>query len=341
MTEWFYSLHPGQQEGPVDADDLALLHADGQLRPDSLVWREGMSHWVPWRDAMGEVLPAAAGQAMPDTAIHATSTHALPGHPASAHAASAHAGARGAAGTGAPVFAAATPAAADDGAHRPYAIAQPLASPYAPPKARIDERGTGPVRGHAVVYAGFWKRFAAWFIDSIVIGVASLVIAVPIGLLAALLPGNDIDGLLESSAFDALSQVISWIVSAWYFGWMYASSHQASLGKMAVGIKVVRGNGEALGFWRGFWRTFAQILSGVILLIGYIMAAFTERKQALHDMICDTLVVDKWAYTDQPQFQDERLGTVTIVILCFAGLAATGVFVVLAMVGIALTAGLR
>jgi len=333
MTEWFYSLQPGQQEGPVDADDLALLHADGQLRPDSLVWREGMSAWVPWREAMAEVLPAAAQYSGQHT-----------GQPAGQPIPPGVATQGGAADAGAAQFAtfATAPAAAvDDGAHRPYAIAEPLASPYAPPKARIDERAAGPVRGHVVVYAGFWKRFAAWFIDSIVVGLASVVIAVPIGLIAALLPGNDVESLLDSSAFDALGQVISWVVSAWYFGWMYASSHQASLGKMAVGIKVVRGNGEALSFWRGFWRTFAQFLSGLILLIGYIMAAFTERRQALHDMICDTLVVDKWAYTDQPQFQDDSLGTVTIVILCFAGLAFVALVAILMAAGLALTSGLR
>ena len=60
MTEWYYSLTPGIQEGPVDAEDLALLHADGQLRPDSLVWREGMSAWAPWREVMAQVLPASA-----------------------------------------------------------------------------------------------------------------------------------------------------------------------------------------------------------------------------------------------------------------------------------------
>ena len=329
MTEWFYSLQPGQQEGPVDADDLALLHADGQLRPDSLVWREGMSAWVPWREAMAEVLPAAA---LP-TAQHAGQPVA-PGVATQDDAADA-----GAAQFA--TFAAAPAAVVDDGAHRPYAIAERLASPYAPPKARLSEPSTGPVQGHVVVYAGFWKRFAAWFIDSMVVGLASVIIAIPIGVILALAPGSDIDGMVDSRAFDLLSQLISWVLSAWYFGWMYSSSHQASLGKMAVGIKVVRGNGEALLFWRGFWRTFAQIVSGIILMIGYIMAAFTERKQALHDLMCDTVVVDKWAYTENPEWQDDRLGTVTIVILCLAGLIIFGIIAMLVVVGAALTSGLR
>src|SRR3546814_1500810 len=79
---------------------------------------------------------------------------------------------------------------------------------------------------------------------------------------------------------------------------------------MAIGIKVVRSDGPGCGFWRGFARYFASILSAILLCIGYLMVAFTERKQALHDMICDTVVVDQWAFTAHPDQQREELGTV-------------------------------
>jgi hypothetical protein len=88
---------------------------------------------------------------------------------------------------------------------------------------------------------------------------------------------------------------------------------------MAVGIKVVRSNGEP-DQGRAFGRYWAMLLSSFTLGIGFLMAAFTERKQGLHDMICDTLVVDRWAYTDQPHLQRRELGTVTIVILVLTGL---------------------
>src|SRR3546814_4237002 len=84
---------------------------------------------------------------------------------------------------------------------------------------------------------------------------------------------------------------------------------------MASGIKVVRSDGEGCGFWRGFGRYFGMMLSGLILGIGFLMAAFTERKQALHDMICDTVVVDQWAFTAHPDQQREELGTVAWVVL--------------------------
>ena len=95
---------------------------------------------------------------------------------------------------------------------------------------------------------------------------------------------------------------------------MHSSDQQATLGKMAIGIKVVRSNGEKITFLRGFGRYFALILNGFTIFIGFVMAAFTDRKRALHDMVCDTLVV-KWAYTEHPEWQRRELGTVTIVVL--------------------------
>ena len=66
------------------------------------------------------------------------------------------------------------------------------------------------------------------------------------------------------------------------------------------------------------------------------MVALTERKQALHDMLCDTLVVDKWAFTAHPERQRDELGVVTIVILCLAGLAIVGSIAIYAVMGLML-----
>jgi uncharacterized RDD family membrane protein YckC len=76
---------------------------------------------------------------------------------------------------------------------------------------------------------------------------------------------------------------------------MERSAKQATVGKLAIGIKVTDLDGGRISFWRALGRTFAKIISGIILFIGYIMAAFTERKQALHDKIADTLVVKRSA----------------------------------------------
>ena len=71
---------------------------------------------------------------------------------------------------------------------------------------------------------------------------------------------------------------------------MESSSRQATVGKMALGLKVTDLEGRRISFARASGRHFAKYISGMILLIGYIMAGFTERKQALHDMIAGTLV---------------------------------------------------
>ena len=73
---------------------------------------------------------------------------------------------------------------------------------------------------------------------------------------------------------------------------MEASSKKATLGKMALGLIVTDVNGVRLSFGRASGRYFGKILSGLILNIGFIMAAFTEKKQALHDILAGTLVLE-------------------------------------------------
>ena len=78
-----------------------------------------------------------------------------------------------------------------------------------------------------------------------------------------------------------------------YFSLMESSKFQGTLGKMALGIKVTDMNGGKLDFTKAFLRNLCKLISNFTLLIGYLMAGFTEKKQALHDMIAGTLVVRK------------------------------------------------
>jgi uncharacterized RDD family membrane protein YckC len=302
MTEWYYSDAQRTQYGPLSAADLAALHTKGQLPPETLVWREGMSEWKPWREMIREVIVGdAPGDARAEALVKAAE---------------------------------AVPA---DGAYRPYAVAEP--SPYAPPQARVDATQT-VVNGGRVVYAGFWKRVAASFIDSFIATALSYMVQIPMMLMmgvgmAGFGSGGDPFSSGAGIAMIGLIYVIAIGIPLLYFSWMHSSANQASLGKMAVGIKVVRTDGQRITFWRAFGRYFAYMLGGFTLGIGYVIAAFTERKQAMHDMICDTLVVDKWAYTDHPEWQREELGTVTIVILVLAALALVGM---MALVGVMIAA---
>lgn len=133
------------------------------------------------------------------------------------------------------------------------------------------------------IYAGFWKRFAALLLDSVILAVAGGVTGFIFGLIVS----------KPSASAEALLNVISIVLGWLYFSLMESSSNQATVGKMALGIKVTDIDGNRISFARATGRYFAKIISGLILLIGYIMAAFTEKKQALHDMIAGTLVVKK------------------------------------------------
>jgi uncharacterized RDD family membrane protein YckC len=146
-------------------------------------------------------------------------------------------------------------------------------------------------------YGGFWVRFVAALIDGILISViiwpVSLMIGVVIGLAggAVRMPGIGVH-LVNSIVGLGFSAFVNWI----YEAAMESSSKQPTLGKMALGLKVTDLEGQRISFARATGRHFAKFVSGIILLIGYIMAGFTERKQALHDMIAGTLVVRTQAF---------------------------------------------
>lgn len=316
MSEWFYSPAPGRQEGPLDDQRLAQLHLDGTLTPETLVWREGMAAWQPWREVMHV---AAMDTAALADAVAGGSQR----------------------GRVEPVFAA-SPAMdlGDTAAVGAGTLAlEPMDSPYAPPQARVQETGSDVVRGGRVVHAGFWRRFAAYCIDYIVTTLLSYMMLIPVLMFMGIGSlgggGEELFSSAAGLAVVGVGYLLMMLMPVLYFAWMHSSKMQATLGKLAVGIKVTRGDGTRIGFWRAFGRVFAMILSALILLIGYLMAGFTERKQALHDMVCDTLVVDKWAYTDRPDWQKDGLDIATIIILCLVGLCVLGLLALGVFAGIA------
>ena len=141
------------------------------------------------------------------------------------------------------------------------------------------------VVGSAVVeYAGFWRRVGAALIDGFLIGVVGLIIQVVLAGPASFSLGQEPT---------ALENLLSVIVFLGYFSWMESGAHQATIGKQALKIKVTGINGERITPQRALVRTVSKYLSGFILLIGYLMVLFTEKKQALHDIIAKTLVVRK------------------------------------------------
>jgi Predicted membrane protein/domain len=299
MSEWYYADARRQQHGPVSSEDLRTHFGAGTVDLSTLVWREGMAQWQPLSSMAAELdLQEPAPTPEPPE-----------------------------------------PSFGIDLRGDLSAIENGTATytPYTAPSAEL-QSDSAIVLGGEIVLAGFWKRVAAYFIDSVIVGIGGAII----GMITGAVMGVGLVSLGGNASgpgfvlVQVVNYMLSLVIGAAYYAGFHASSGRATPGKMAVGIKVVRPNGEGITLARGIGRYFAAALSGLLLCIGYLMAAFTERKQGLHDMLCDTLVVDKWAFTEHPEWQQRNLGTVTIVILALVGLliAVFGV-VILGAIGLA------
>jgi uncharacterized RDD family membrane protein YckC len=147
-----------------------------------------------------------------------------------------------------------------------------------------------------VQYAGFWLRFLAYLIDSLVLSVPAvffvfLMFAGMAGSLSQIERRNEVVPVLGSILFFILFYVLLFAGIWLYYAIMESSSWQATLGKKALNLQVTDLEGRRISFGRATGRFFGKIISGMILNIGYIMAGFTEKKQALHDMIAGCLVI--------------------------------------------------
>jgi len=135
-------------------------------------------------------------------------------------------------------------------------------------------------------YAGFWIRVGAWFIDYIIMAIASAIIYVPLMFMGVF----SFDEPAAFAIIQLISTILNFIIPAVYESW-FVGKYAATPGKMACKLKVVMSEGDQVSFARAIGRHFAKYISGLILGIGYIMAGFDEQKRALHDRICDTRVI--------------------------------------------------
>ena len=280
-NSWFFVDAARQQQGPVTSDDLIARHARGELRADALVWQEGMSEWLPLRQALALPAPTAP----------------------------------------------------------PVADPLPSMASIMAPDAEIDRTD--------IVYAGFWRRVAAYQLDSFILGIASYIVIIPFAMIIGI--GGQYASTLQQddpSAFFMsivpmmiLMYLLIFAIQAVYFAWMHSRPAQATLGKMAVGIKATNADGSRISFGKGILRWLSMFVSALLLGFGFLMAGFTDRKRALHDIMCDTVVVDRWAYTTHPQLQERGLDGVTIAILIVLGLITLFFVGIGAMILLALAAG--
>lgn len=171
----------------------------------------------------------------------------------------------------------------------------PMGATAAPPY------GPGPISYYGqqqdgqVVYAGFWLRFVAVIIDSLVLMVCGCIVGGCIGGAIGATGGmhRGANGPELPIASQLLINLITTIIGWLYFALMESGPWQATLGKKALGLVVTDLEGRRITFLRATGRYFAKWISTIILLVGYIMAGFTEKKQALHDIIASTLVIKR------------------------------------------------
>lgn len=308
MSIWYYADARQQRQGPLSAEALALHFHKGQIRLDTLVWRDGLAGWQPLRDFSDEL---ALQQAPAEIFYTHGQDRPMPAGPADA----------------------ATITASSLDGHAGH-------SPYAPPVAAL--ASFEPVHaGAEVIQAGFWKRVAASTIDGMLMTLVLLVVLA----IGAVLLGIGMKSVADDLASGAIGGFlilgvygVPIVLQAIYFTWMHASRHQATLGKIAVGIKVVQsdgqriGTGRSLGRWAGYF--FLHLFTcGITSVISAFTVGLGLRKQALHDMVADTLVVDRWAFTAHPERQRRELGTVTVAMMILLGLLVVGYIVLLGFVG--------
>jgi len=153
-------------------------------------------------------------------------------------------------------------------------------------------------------YAGFWLRFVALLIDGLILGIPFMFVVIVamffLGGFGLMMHRNPVDPRVAAAVVGPLIvgyffAMLIFLGLEWlYFAGMESSERQATFGKAAVSLRVTDLDGGRLSFGHATGRFFAKIVSGLIpFAIGYIMAGFTAKKQALHDIIAGTLVLRK------------------------------------------------
>lgn len=190
-----------------------------------------------------------------------------------------------------------------------------------------------------VIHAGFWRRYLALFLDQLILGcgwyLLAAIILVPLALGGAIVDWDAKNAPAWLAALYLGLAAVYYFSAAAYYSLQESSVHQATVGKRALGIKVTDAHGRRLTRGQALGRWFAAALSYLTLYIGFLMAAFTQRKRALHDIVAGTLVVDRWAFTDHPERQQHGLSgclvAFIVAVLLMCALAALGILAAIAI----------
>ena len=184
------------------------------------------------------------------------------------------------------------------------AAAAPLSVPAAPtPSYSYAATMQPPLH---LVYAGFWIRVAAHLLDNLFVSVPFVLIWMMVVMMfvgasvfAPFIESQNakpdpavVASLVITVLFCYVSLIVGRLILTWlYHAMLESGPHQATWGKRIVGVKVTSVTGQRISFGHATGRYFSTFLTGMTMGIGYLMVAFTDKKQALHDMVANTLVV--------------------------------------------------
>lgn len=267
---WHY-VNQGQQAGPVTEEELLALVREGKVAPDTLVWREGMPNWTPFSQSGISAAPASSpmpppaqppAPLNPNQVVCAECGKVFPIEETIQH-----------------------------GNLRVCAACKPVFLQKLAEGAKINTAYYQELN-----YAGFWIRFAAKFIDGLILGI-------PVWIIMFIVMAST-GAFSQSGARQTepgpLGTVLILLLELGFFGVhigyqiFFLGKYGATPGKMLCKLQVVSSDGTRFSYGRATGRAFAEMLSGMICYIGYLMVPFDNpQKRALHDHICNTRVVHK------------------------------------------------
>ncbi|HEX3628163.1 MAG TPA: RDD family protein [Verrucomicrobiae bacterium] len=251
---WYY-VEQGKQTGPANEEQFNTLVQSGKITTDTLVWREGMADWLPYGQVHATaVAGGAVGAETKPQAVCAECGKMFPEDETIRY-----------------------------GDRRVCASCKPAFIQKLQEGAAIN---TGEL-----AYASFWSRFGAYFLDLVILMVFNQFIVRGIMLIATgtILPRPGIMPVALTVFVTVFPALVGIAYEAILIG-----KYGATLGKMALKIKVVTADGGRVSYARAFGRYFGKILSGFTCAIGFLIAAFDNpQRRALHDHICNTRVVYK------------------------------------------------
>jgi uncharacterized RDD family membrane protein YckC len=252
--QWYYAVKD-QRQGPLEQPEFDKLVSDGTIKSDTLVWREGLTAWQPY----SAVASTGGGTAVmdDDTAVCVVSGKRYPKREMVQY-------------------------------EGKWISAENRDAYFQRLREGVAQPGDGEVPG-PFGYGGFWRRFVARLLDGLIAGVVGMVVGGIIGFIFGA-TGKLQAGTSTFLLMQVIIQVISLGIGITYEVF-FVRKFDATPGKMAMGVKLLRTDGSKLSIGRIIGRYFATIISALPLLIGYIVAAFDEEKRTFHDRIVDTRVV--------------------------------------------------